>query len=126
MNESDWSLERISTTVRDAVKVAGEHTKVVLHAQTGIDAPPENALQMAALALCVVLGLLCALVRVVSVVRANERARSRRLAVQIADHAPVDDGDDHEDEKHSDMRAAAPGDSDFEDDTPRKGARSQR
>ena len=65
--------------------------------------------------------VLCAAIgaRIGNALLAKRRARDNALIVQIAEHAPEDDGDEHECEKHTHSRTAAPGDSDYEDDTAR-------
>lgn len=69
------------------------------------------------LAIAVVLAAMVASVRLWTVMLARQRRRHNALAVKIADQAPVDDGDEHEFERHGDTRTAAPGDSDFEEDS---------
>lgn len=54
--------------------------------------------------------------RMMSACLASKRARSRALIVEMAGQAPEDDHDEHEQDQRSDTRAAAPGDSDMEDE----------
>ena len=63
----------------------------------------------------VVLGAVIGM-RMTSACVASKRARSRALIVEIAGQAPEDDHDEHEMDQRSDTRAAAPGDSDMEDE----------
>ena len=59
---------------------------------------------------------LAVLLRVGSAMIQRQRRRVNDMLVTIAEQAPVNDDDEHEFAKHDDARAAAPGDSDFEDD----------
>ena len=92
-----------------------------LSLQLGIEVDPDTALWVAAGAVAVLAVLVCLLWRIVVEARRRARMRNNALVVRMADEAPEDDEEEHELEKHSDARAAAPGDSDFEDDFgPRK------
>ena len=87
---------------------------------------PDAIFGGAALAASVVLLFVFGLVRAASLMVSRRRARNNALIVQLAEHAPEDDCDERECEQHSDARAAAPGDSDFEDDalgSPRKNSK---
>ena len=77
---------------------------------------PEGVLGGAVVAIASVLCFACMIVRGVSAVVARRRRRHNALIVEIADYAPEDDCEEHELEKHTTARTAAPGDSDHEDD----------
>ena len=103
---------------------------VVETARVGVALPlpletsPEAVAVGAACVLVTVALVAISIARVMALVVARRKVRHNRLMVQIADHAPEDDGDEHELEKHNTSRSAAPGDSDYEDDplsSPRKG-----
>ena len=98
-----------------------------LSLQLGIVADPETIIWYAATALAVFVCVVCMLVYMASARRVRERARANALMVEMAEHAPEDDHDEHECEQLGDARAAAPGDSDFEEDPiagkPRKNGR---
>ena len=69
--------------------------------------------------------LVCAtlVVRITNLLVARRRAKKNARIVQMAEYAPEDDCEEHECETHTTSRTAAPGDSDYEDDslsTPRK------
>ena len=74
-------------------------------------------------------GFVCTVVvvRITNLLVARRRAKKNARIVQMAEYAPEDDCEEHECETHSTARTAAPGDSDYEDDslsTPRqKGTR---
>lgn len=82
----------------------------------GIDADADTVLVIAGASLALVAVLLSCLWRLLAHARHRSRARMNRIVVEMADSAPVDDGDEHELEQHGRLRAAAPGDSDMEED----------
>lgn len=82
----------------------------------GIDADADTVLVVAGASLALVAVLMSCLWRLLAHVRHRSRTRMNQIAVQKADSAPVDDGDEHELEQHGRLRAAAPGDSDMEED----------
>ena len=81
-----------------------------------VDVSPEVVAFGSLIVLVSVSAVAIAIARVMTMLVARRKFKHNRLIVQMADHAPEDDGDEHELEKHSSSRAAAPGDSDYEDD----------
>lgn len=84
---------------------------------TGLNLTEQLVLEITLVALFITLFGLCALGRVAQSFRSQRRARQNDLAVQIADSAPVEDGEEHEHEAKAEAaRAAAPGDSDIDEE----------
>ena len=97
-----------------------------LSVEMGLKADPDTRMWYAAAALGAVGLLLCVCVRLVVLLRWRQRARNNMLAVEMAETAPEDDHSDHEGEQRNDLRAAAPGDSDFEDESVEASPRKNR
>lgn len=113
------TVRNVTAPVVEAVWEKQEDVKqrvVDFSVHVGIDADADTVLVIAGASLALVGFLLLCLCRLLSHARHFSRVRMNRIMVEMADSAPVDDGDEHELEQHGRLRAAAPGDSDMEED----------
>lgn len=81
----------------------------------GIDVSNQSVLWAAVSALFLTVYFLCFLRCFAQILQNRKQARVRALIVNLAE-SPEDDHDDHELEQRGEVRAAAPGDSDMEDE----------
>jgi len=120
------TMERLAALTQGAtnltVQVLGQESVDLV--RQAYEVNPHAVLSGICFTIGTVLVALALLIRVVSLLVERRRRRQNDLLVSIAEHAPVNDDDEHEFAKHDDTRAAAPGDSDFEDDGPTQKERS--
>lgn len=112
-------VRNFTTPLVEAVWETQEEVKqrvVDVSVHVGIDADADTVLVVAGGSLALVAVLLSCLWRLLANAQHHTRARANRVVVEMADSAPVDDGDEHELEQHGRLRTAAPGDSDIEED----------
>jgi hypothetical protein len=110
-------MDQLQESIRIALHDAAQQASSALHIRTGIELRPETAAVFAAAALFIVAFSLGVAFRASRLLSMRRRKWNNDMAVQIAQNAPEDDRDEHEYETRNDVRAAAPGDSDVEDDT---------
>ena len=108
------SLARLSPVVLELGRDVTDHVNEL----TGMFVAPETTILVAIVATSFVLCCSCTMCSLASRAKRQKRLRENALIVKMAEHAPVDDADEHEEEKHSHTRGAAPGDSDAEEDSP--------
>lgn len=83
----------------------------------GVDTKPETIVLAAGVLIAAFVCCVCILCRCLAAKKKNKRRHENELAVNVANGAPEDDMDEHElDAAHSKIRAAAPGDSDLEEE----------
>lgn len=111
VNDSFAELYQFVGSVQSAMNTAVHRV-----AETGASARPELVAGVAAAGLAAVALLLAMAICIVSSHRRRTRLRENALAVRIAQNAPEDDRDEHEFETRNNIRGAAPGDSDAEED----------
>lgn len=109
-------MGRFTESVGVAMHDAAQQASSALQTHVGIETRPETAAVFTAGGVFVVAFILGLIVRAKRVVSQRRRRRHNALAVRLAQDAPEDDRDEHEYETRNDVRAAAPGDSDVEDD----------
>ena len=117
VNDPFGEMDQLKESVRAALHDAVERASSALHTHTGVELRPETAAIFAATGLFAAAFLLGVAFRASQMLSVCKRKRNNEMAVRIALNAPEDDRDEHEYETRSDVRAAAPGDSDAEDDT---------
>jgi len=110
-------MDQLKESVLDALHDAVEQASSAMHTRTGVELQPETAAVFAATGLFAAAFLLGVAFRATRLLSQRRRQRNNDMAMRIALNAPEDDRDEHEYETRSDVRAAAPGDSDAEDDT---------
>ena len=118
MNDGAWTelTESIAASLSESVVSAKSHLTNIT-AAVGIEASPDAIVWGALISMVGILLLMLAVARTVSVLKRREHLRQNALAVRMAETAPDDDCDEHEVEVREYPRSAAPGDSDFEEDT---------
>ena len=109
-------MDQLADIIRMAFRDAATQASNALHTHAGVELRPETAAVFSAVALFVAACLLGLGLRATKLLTLRQRRRDNALAVRIAQDAPEDDRDEHEYETRDDVRAAAPGDSDGEDD----------
>jgi len=117
VNDPFGEMDQLKESVRAALHDAVERASSALHIHTGIELRPETVALFSAASLFIVAFLLGVAFRATRLLSQRRRQRNNDMAMRIALNAPEDDRDEHEYETRSDVRAAAPGDSDAEDDT---------
>lgn len=110
-------MDQLKESVRAALHDAVERASSALHIHTGIELRPETVALFSAASLFIVAFLLGVAFRATRLLSVRKRQRNNEIAVRIALNAPEDDRDEHEYETRSDVRAAAPGDSDAEEES---------
>ena len=124
-------LESLFDAARNVTHTTGkwivvENARIGLALPFPLDVSPEAVALVVAGGLVAVALVTIAVARVMTLAVARRKVRHNIIMVQIADNEPEDDNDEHELEKHSTFRSAAPGDSDYEDDplaSPRRGSK---
>ena len=109
-------MDQLKESIRAELHDTLERASSALHTHTGVELRPETAAIFAATGLFAAAFLLGVAFRASRLLSQRRRQLSNDIAVRIAQNAPEDDRDEHEYETRNDMRAAAPGDSDAEDD----------
>lgn len=122
------SVRNFTAPIMDAMletHVEAKQRVAEFNVHVGIDADADTVLVVAGASLALVVVLGTCLWRAFLHAKRRSRDRTNRLVVEMADTAPVDDGEEHELEKHGRPRSAAPGDSDMEEDHFVVGTRSK-